>query len=248
METNIVKIITLADIASVANGLCGFFSIIAILQNNIVLSAQLLFLAVIFDAMDGTLARLFNNDNMEHVVFGETIDSLSDIVSFGVAPAVILYMLTGQLYMLIASALVIICGILRLSRYNTITAYTDAPTTTFIGLPIPVTAFMLGAFMLSYYNPILLFIVMVLISILMVTDIEYPKIKEIPLIVIVAILMIMAAVPFINNMLYRIPAYLILILGILYIIGIIVISVYDNRNLKDKVQNISDFNNSLNKR
>jgi CDP-diacylglycerol--serine O-phosphatidyltransferase len=198
--------------------------------------------------MDGTLARLFNNDNMEHVVFGETIDSLSDIVSFGVAPAVILYMLTGQLYMLIASALVIICGILRLSRYNTITAYTDAPTTTFIGLPIPVTAFMLGAFMLSYYNPILLFIVMVLISILMVTDIEYPKIKEIPLIVIVAILMIMAAVPFINNMLYRIPAYLILILGILYIIGIIVISVYDNRNLKDKVQNISDFNNSLNKR
>jgi hypothetical protein len=60
--------------------------------------------------------------------------------------------------------------------------------------------------------------------------------------------MIMAAVPFINNMLYRIPAYLILILGILYIIGIIVISVYDNRNLKDKVQNISDFNNSLNKR
>jgi CDP-diacylglycerol--serine O-phosphatidyltransferase len=185
---------------------------------------------------------------MEHVVFGETIDSLSDIVSFGVAPAVILYMLTGQLYMLIASALVIICGILRLSRYNTITAYTDAPTTTFIGLPIPVTAFMLGAFMLSYYNPILLFIVMVLISILMVTDIEYPKIKEIPLIVIVAILMIMAAVPFINNMLYRIPAYLILILGILYIIGIIVISVYDNRNLKDKVQNISDFNNSLNKR
>ncbi|RAP50089.1 MAG: CDP-diacylglycerol--serine O-phosphatidyltransferase [Methanosphaera sp. SHI613] len=248
METNILKIITLADIASLANGLCGFFSIIAILQNNIVLSAQLLFLAVIFDAMDGTLARLFNNDNMEHVVFGETIDSLSDIVSFGVAPAVILYMLTGQLYMLIASALVIICGILRLSRYNTITAYTDAPTTTFIGLPIPVTAFMLGAFMLSYYNPILLFIVMVLISILMVTDIEYPKIKEIPLIVIVAILMIMAAVPFINNMLYRIPAYLILILGILYIIGIIVISVYDNRNLKDKVQNISDFNNSLNKR
>lgn len=248
METNILKIITLADIASLANGLCGFFSIIAILQNNIVLSAQLLFLAVIFDAMDGTLARLFNNDSMEHVVFGETIDSLSDIVSFGVAPAVILYMLTGQLYMLIASALVIICGILRLSRYNTITAYTDAPTTTFIGLPIPVTAFMLGAFMLSYYNPILLFIVMVLISILMVTDIEYPKIKEIPLIVIVAILMIMAAVPFINNMLYRIPAYLILILGILYIIGIIVISVYDNRNLKDKVQNISDFNNSLNKR
>ena len=172
METNILKIITLADVASLLNGLSGFMSIIAILQNNIILSAQLLFLAVIFDAMDGTLARLFATNNIEHVIFGETIDSLADIVSFGVAPAVILYMLTGQLYMLIASSLIIICGILRLSRYNTIAAYTDVPTTTFIGLPIPVTSFILAAFILSSYNVILLFIVMVVIAILMVTDID----------------------------------------------------------------------------
>jgi len=248
METNILKIITLADVASLLNGLSGFMSIIAILQNNIILSAQLLLLAVIFDAMDGTLARLFVSNNIEHIIFGETIDSLADIVSFGVAPAVILYMLTGQLYMLIVSALIIICGILRLSRYNTIAAYTDAPTTTFIGLPIPVTAFILAAFILSSYNVILLFIVMVAIAILMVTDIEYPKIKEVPLIIFVAILMLLAAIPFINNMLYRIPAYLLLILGLLYVFGIIVISLYDNRKFNDKVQNITDFNNLLNKR
>lgn len=248
METNILKIITLADIASLANGLCGFFSIIAILQNNILLSAQLLLLAVIFDAMDGTLARLFNRGNVEHDVFGETIDSLSDMVSFGVAPAVIIYMLTGQLYLLIASALIVICGILRLSRYNTISAFTDASTTTFIGLPIPVTAFILAAFMLSSYNPILLFIVMIILSILMVTDMEYPKIKEIPIIVIVLLLMIMAAIPSVNVMLYKIPAYLLLILGLLYVVGIIVISIYDNRNISDKVQDLTDLNNILNKR
>lgn len=248
METNILKIITLADVASLANALCGFFSIISILQNNVILSAQLLFLAVIFDAIDGPLARLFNNDNIEHVVFGETIDSLGDMVSFGVAPAVILYMLTGQLYILIASALIVICGILRLSRYNTISAYTDTPTTTFIGLPIPVTSFVLAAFMLSSYNVIILFIVMILISILMVTDIEYPKVKELPIIIIVAILMIMAAIPAVNNMLYKIPAYLLLLLGLLYIVGIIVISVYDTKKLNDKVQNFTDFDNILNKR
>lgn len=248
METNILKIITLADIASLANGLCGFFSIIAILQNNILLSAQLLLLAIIFDAMDGTLARLFNRGNVEHDVFGETIDSLSDMVSFGVAPAVIIYMLTGQLYLLIASALIVICGILRLSRYNTISAFTDAATTTFIGLPIPVTAFILAAFMLSSYNPILLFVVMIILSILMVTDMEYPKIKEIPIIVIVLLLMIMAAIPSVNVMLYKIPAYLLLILGLLYVVGIIVISIYDNRNISDKVQDLTDLNNILNKR
>ena len=248
METNILKIITLADVASLLNGLSGFMSIIAILQNNIILSAQLLFLAVIFDTMDGTLARLFATNNIEHVIFGETIDSLADIVSFGVAPAVILYMLTGQLYMLIASSLIIICGILRLSRYNTIAAYTDVPTTTFIGLPIPVTSFILAAFILSSYNVILLFIVMVVIAILMVTDIEYPKIKEVPLIIFVAILMLMAAVPSINNMLYKIPAYLLLLLGLLYVVGIVIISLYDNRKFNDKVSNIPDFNNLLNNR
>ena len=248
METNILKIITLADIASLANGLCGFFSIISILQNNVMLSAQLLLLAVIFDAMDGTLARLFNSGNVEHDVFGETIDSLSDMVSFGVAPAVIIYMITGQLYVLIASVLIVICGILRLSRYNTISAFTDAPTTTFIGLPIPVTSFILAAFMLSSYNVMLLFVVMIVLSILMVTDIEYPKIKEIPIIVIVLILMILAAIPSLNAMLYKIPAYLLLILGLLYVVGIIAISIYDNRNINGKLQEFDDFTNILNKR
>ncbi|MDO5825227.1 MAG: CDP-diacylglycerol--serine O-phosphatidyltransferase [Methanosphaera sp.] len=248
METNILKIITLADIASLANGLCGFFSIIAILQNNVILSAQLLLLAVIFDAVDGPIARFLNNNNIEHDVFGETIDSLADMVSFGVAPAVILYMLTGQLYVLIASVLIVMCGILRLSRYNTISAFTDTPTTTFIGLPIPVTAFILAAFMLSSYNVTILFIVMVAISILMVTDIEYPKVKEMPIIAVVFILIIMAAVPTVNNMLYRIPAYLLLILGLLYVVGIILISAYDNRKFNDKVQDIADFKNRLNKR
>lgn len=248
MNTNILKLITLADIASLANGLCGFLSIIMIMQNNVVLSAQLLFLAVFFDAIDGMVARYFATDNVEHIIFGQMMDSLSDVVSFGVAPAVILYMLTGQLYMLIPAALLVICGILRLSRYNTISAYDDGPTTNFIGLPIPVSSFVLAAFMLSSYNIWLLFVVMTVIALLMISDIEYPKVKEIPIIAVLAILIILAAIPVINKALYRIPAYLLLILGLLYIVGIIAISLYDNQKIKDNINNISDFTNNLNKR
>lgn len=243
METNILKMITVADLASLANAICGFLAIIMIISQNMQLSAVFLLLAVIFDSIDGTLARIFNQGDIDHIIFGETIDSLSDVISFGLAPAVIIFMLSGYYYMLIPSILLLACGVLRLTRYNTIAAYQDQPTETFIGLPIPVSSFILAAFMLSAYNVIILAILMVIISILMVSDIEYPKIRELPLILITLVLMILSMIPQVNNMLYHIPAYLLLVLGLLYIFGIIIISVYDGPGIIDIIKDKTESSN-----
>jgi len=240
METNILKMITIADLASLANAICGFLAIMMIISHNLTSSAMFLLLAVIFDSIDGTLARIFNQGDIDHIIFGETIDSLADVISFGVAPAVILYMLSGYYYMLIPSILLLACGILRLTRYNTIAAYQDQPTETFIGLPIPVSSFILAAFMLSSYNTVILAILMIIIAILMVSDIEYPKIRELPLILVTFILMILTMIPQVNNMLYHIPAYLLIILGLLYIFGIIIISIYDGPGIIDIIKDNSE--------
>lgn len=255
METNILKMITIADLASLANAICGFLAIMMVMSHNIVLSAQFLLLAVIFDAIDGTLARLFNQGDVDHIIFGETIDSLADVISFGVAPAVISYMISGYYYMLIPSIMLLVCGILRLTRYNTIAAYQNQPTETFIGLPIPISSFMLAAFMLSSYNVIILAILIIIIALLMVSNIEYPKIRELPIILITFIIMILAMIPQVNTMLYHIPAYMLILLGLLYIFGIIIISVYDGPRIIDVIKdksnnkkNSSDINRNLNRR
>lgn len=64
METNILKMISIADIASLANALSGLGAILAVLTGNTILSAQLLLLAVVFDSVDGILARKFNEGPM----------------------------------------------------------------------------------------------------------------------------------------------------------------------------------------
>lgn len=235
METNILKMINVADLFSLANAVCGLLAIIFILQNNITLSAQLLLLAVLFDSVDGMVARYFNQGDGDNI-FGQNIDSLADIVSFGVAPAIIIYMISGYTYMLIPSVLLVVCGILRLTRYNTISLFDTQPTSTFIGLPIPASSFILAALMLSSYNTTILFILMTIIAILMITDIEYPKIRETPILILTLLLMLLAFIPQINKMLFKIPAYLLLILGILYIFGIIAISIYDSPKIRGKIK------------
>ena len=77
----------------------------------------------------------------------------------------------------------------------------------------------------------------------MVSDIEYPKIRELPLILVTFILMILTMIPQVNNMLYHIPAYLLIILGLLYIFGIIIISIYDGPGIIDIIKDNSESRN-----
>lgn len=220
METNILKMISISDIASLANALSGLGAILAVLTGNTILSAQLLLLAVVFDSVDGILARKFNEGPM-HALFGETIDSLADIVSFGVAPAIVIYMLTNNSLILIPVFLLVACGILRLTRYNTLLAGQTSPTEVFIGLPIPsssmIVALLILTSLISFES---MFILTIIISLLMISSIEYPKVRDMKVIVLTGILTILCIIPNINEALHSIPSYILLVLVLIYIFGL----------------------------
>lgn len=218
METNIVKMVGIADIASLLNAVSGMLAIIMAFYQNSILSALFLILAVVFDAVDGPLARRFPSPTKD--VFGETMDSLADAISFGVAPAIIIYELFNTPLMIIASILLLSCGILRLSRYNTIITEQEGPTKTFIGLPIPVSSFMLSLLLFSQINqPSLILIIMSVIAILMISSLKYPKIKSIKIFGVCGVLLILTLILPLNDMLMHIPS----IILILFVFGYLIL-------------------------
>ena len=159
-------------------------------------------LAVVFDSVDGILARKFNEGPM-HALFGETIDSLADIVSFGVAPAIVIYMLTNNSLILIPVFLLVACGILRLTRYNTLLAGQTSPTEVFIGLPIPsssmIVALLILTSLISFES---MFILTIIISLLMISSIEYPKVRDMKVIVLTGILTILCIILLVLVLIY----------------------------------------------
>lgn len=217
METNIIKMMGIADLASLANAVSGMLAIIMAFHQNSILCAIFLVLAVLFDAIDGPLARRFPNET--NGVFGETIDSLADAISFGISPAVIISVLFQSPIMIIASILLLCCGILRLSRYNTIITEQTGPTTTFVGLPIPVSSFMLSLILFSQIkHNLVIFIIMVILALLMVSSIKYPKIKNTKIFAVCGILLLATLIIPLNNMLLHIPSIILIMLVIGYLV------------------------------
>ena len=92
-STKIQSFFAISDGISLMNMLCGFISILLAINHNFELSAILMIIAIMFDSVDGWVARKINrNDKLK---FGQNIDSLSDAISFGAAPAVFLYTITN---------------------------------------------------------------------------------------------------------------------------------------------------------
>ncbi len=126
------------NIVTLLGLMSGVFAILlSIRDDNIFVSAMLLVLAVIFDLLDGKVARLLNATSE----FGVQLDSLCDSISFGVAPAIVVYMWLdkpfGRLGILI-TFLYIACGVLRLARFNVLAGKVSSDY--FTGLPIPAAA------------------------------------------------------------------------------------------------------------
>ena len=222
MNTKMESFIAISDIISLLNMSSGFLAIISSVNNNFGLAAILMIIAIIFDSCDGWVARKTNRQ--DDLGFGKNIDSLSDIVSFGVAPATFLYSCINttpgifQIAVILISLLIVICGVLRLTRYNVIAGKID--TTDFIGFPIPGISFILATLYLSgLFNPYLAIILSVIVSLLMVSNIRYPKFDNIPLIAISAILIVLLILP-INIVLFgiNIPALLLLLFCLYYLI------------------------------
>lgn len=169
------------------NLFCGFLAIISIAEGRLFFGAWLIVFAGLFDALDGFMARLSNATSQ----FGIELDSISDVVSFGVAPGFLLYAFgLGEMPFvgIILSALTPLCGAVRLARYNV--DVQESPDDIFKGLPIPGQAIMIAAFYLTFYNQLEIFAgleyglntvlvpLIVLLSFLMVSTIPFDKIPS----------------------------------------------------------------------
>ena len=164
------------------NMFSGFFSIISASQGNYTYAGWLIIIAAIFDTLDGFMARLTKSSSE----LGVELDSLSDVVSFGAAPAFLLY--TTYFYQfdtfgILISSLPLIAGGFRLARFNVQLVGFDKNY--FKGLPIPSSALTIVCFILSFYDNGFgetekqFIIPMVLIlSFLMVSNVKYDTIPK----------------------------------------------------------------------
>lgn len=186
------------------NMFAGFFAIISVLKGNYVLAGWSVILAGLFDALDGWVARLTNTTTR----FGIELDSLSDVISFGVAPATLLYMWALKPYGRVgwaAAFLFAACGAMRLARYNIQMGSTEKKS--FTGMPIPAAAAFVSAMVIFYdeagWNAdksVLVLVLSVVLSLLMVSTLRFHGLKEInfrerrPFWLLVTILVVLAVV------------------------------------------------------
>lgn len=176
------KIYLVPNFVTTANMFCGFYSVISSLHHDYTTAAWAIVAAGVFDMLDGRIARLAKATSE----FGVQYDSLSDLISFGMAPAILLYQWAlepfGRFGWLTAF-LFCACGGLRLARFN-VTSET-APKNYFQGLPIPIAAGVVATFIIFNQSvgwlahpelPVL--ILALALAILMVSTVRFPSYKE----------------------------------------------------------------------
>ncbi len=133
----------LPNLFTLAALFCGFYSVIQAVNGRFDLAAMGVFFAMVFDSLDGRVARMTNTQS----AFGEQMDSLADMVSFGAAPALISYMWTlrglGR-WGWFAAFVYCACAALRLARFNVNTGVVDKRY--FQGLPSPAAAALVAGF------------------------------------------------------------------------------------------------------
>ena len=113
MNTKIQSFIAISDIVSLMNMGSGFISIIMSINHDFYLASIFMIFSLLFDSVDGLIARKTNRN--DEFSFGKNIDSLSDVISFGVAPAIFLYAFSSananylEIPTLLVSLFIIIC-------------------------------------------------------------------------------------------------------------------------------------------
>lgn len=164
----------------------GFFSVVAGINGDFTAAAVAIFIAMILDGLDGRVARMTNTQS----AFGAEYDSLSDMLSFGVAPALVAFNWilqdVGKTGWVVAF-LYVACAALRLARFNVQIGSTDKKW--FIGLPSPSAAAFVAASVWTFHSfdaeafgfKLLMLIVVAAAGILMVSNIRYYSFKEIDL-------------------------------------------------------------------
>ena len=176
----------LPNLFTTGNLFCGFWSIISVFHEKYFYAAMAILLAAVFDVLDGKVARLTGSGSK----FGIQYDSLADLVSFGIAPAVLAFNWALRPYGRFgwfAAFLFVVCGALRLARFNVMAASGD--TKYFKGLPIPAAASMVSLVILLYLRlietgwikDIVVLVAIYILAFLMVSNIRYSSFKELNL-------------------------------------------------------------------
>ncbi|TDF91427.1 CDP-diacylglycerol--serine O-phosphatidyltransferase [Paenibacillus piri] len=187
---------SLPNLFTVGNLFLGIISIILVFNNRPELAAIMVIVAMLLDGLDGRVARALNAQSE----FGKELDSLSDVISFGVAPAFIMYVVAftelNAAAAWVVTAIFPICGALRLARFNVVAGTPGY----FIGLPIPAAGGVLCTLALFHkeLNTVVLVLSTLLLSYLMVSTVKYPNFKKVgipkaaiwitPVVVIVAVI------------------------------------------------------------
>jgi CDP-diacylglycerol--serine O-phosphatidyltransferase len=176
----------LPNLFTTGNLFCGFWAIVSVFQEKFFYAAIAILLASVFDLLDGKVARLSGATSK----FGVQYDSLADLVSFGVAPALLAFSWALREYGRfgwLAAFLFVVCGALRLARFNVLSA--SGETKYFKGLPIPVAAMMIALTILLYLRlietgwvkDIVILVMIYVLAFLMVSNIRYSSFKELDL-------------------------------------------------------------------
>ncbi len=168
---------SIPSLLTVGNLFLGVISIILVFNERPGLAAIMVIIAMLLDGVDGRVARALNAQSQ----FGKELDSLADVVSFGVAPAFMMYVVALQdvtpALSWLVTALFPICGALRLARFNV----KESQPGYFIGLPIPAAGGILAtaALFKDDLNSIVFIVTAVILSLLMVSNIRYPNFKKV---------------------------------------------------------------------
>ncbi|NLE27743.1 MAG: CDP-diacylglycerol--serine O-phosphatidyltransferase [Clostridiaceae bacterium] len=202
-------IYVLPNLFTTANLFCGFYSIIASMKGMFEIAAITVLIAVVLDSLDGRIARITHTTSR----FGGEYDSLCDLVTFGVAPAIMVYnwsLFAYGKWGWLAAFLFIVCGALRLARFNVQIGVIDSRF--FNGLPIPGGAAVAATTVLLYYyiggegrftDPSIM-IGIIAVALFMVSSIKYYSFKDLhyflrkpfmSFVLIVVILVIVVAEP-----------------------------------------------------
>ncbi len=171
------KIEVFPNILTMGNILCGFMAIVFISNMKIQTGVLLIFIGAFLDALDGKLARYLKTSSN----FGIQLDSLADIVTFGIAPSFLLYSVYFErlgFAGIIFSSFPVLAGAYRLARYN---VFADTGSKKdFSGLPIPINAVAIGSYIFFSYDlwgrirfESMFFVMALLLPVLMVSTIKY---------------------------------------------------------------------------
>jgi CDP-diacylglycerol--serine O-phosphatidyltransferase len=212
----------LPNLFTVSSIFCGFYAIILATgepsAHQLYQATLAVFFGLFFDGADGRVARLTRTQSD----FGVQLDSLADVITFGAAPAVIVYrwgLETLGVWGLLVGFVFVACGALRLARFNVLATRGTGSKKYFVGLPIPLAAGVLTSLVMfhqrTFSHPAVrqanIMLLVLLLSYLMVSNIPYRSFKDVKPSAKAFVLFLVCTALFVALALYQKPTFALLV-------------------------------------